>query len=492
MSLNEFLPLYKRHSSKIHARKTPGSDYKYTLSSVWDVSFEKLTENSTRLLNLPSFFEPGSVSEEILLQGSQSIVDEFAFLSDEMDVGDASEELLRAALINRAGVSPTLSIHSLVQSAARTRLIETQTAEYFDAAVHLLRWGFPDHSSTDIGHQIAAWGRCEKCLPHVYHLVQLAKHEGKNPGDRQQYANLLLRCSWYLYESEMYTIARGMVEQAISIFEDTTSLEYASAIDLGGLIDLDLAQPAQALEPFTRALEIRKANLGSDDPFIAYSLNNVALAYTELGELDLALAAHREAIRLRLKANSNRIGNSYSNISSLLLRMGRPEEAEQSLAKCPALKDFSDETFLSTGNPRFSGDMVLLSRIRLAQGRLPDALRLASKALEFRRKLLGNRLKTCDSQYDVASMLLKDGHIISAMQLLQDVVGISETFVEGDGQRARALYTLSKVYAVRDMLAESTACREKAVALRSLLRPDLKDAPFEEEELSKLCLWMLW
>ncbi|KID83644.1 Tetratricopeptide-like helical, partial [Metarhizium majus ARSEF 297] len=286
-----------------------------------------------------------------------------------------------------------------------------------------------------------------------------------------------------------------MVEQAISIFEDTTSLKYASAIDLGGLIDLDLAQPAQALEPFTRALEIRRANPGSDDPSIAYSLNNVALAYTELGELDLALAARREAILLRLKANSNRIGNSYSNISSLLLRMGRPEEAEQSLAKCPALKDFSDETFLSTGNPRFSGDMVLLSRIRLAQGRLPDALRLASKALEFRRKLLGNRLKTCDSQHDVASVLLKDGHIISAMrvlrQLLQDVVGISETFVKGHGQRARALYTLSKAYEARDMLAESTACKEKAVALRSLPRPDLKDAPFEEEEFSKLCLWML-
>ncbi|KID61280.1 Tetratricopeptide-like helical, partial [Metarhizium hybridum] len=155
-------------------------------------------------------------------------------------------------------------------------------------------------------------------------------------------------------------------------------------------------------------------------------------------------------------------------------------------------KDFSDETFLSTGNPRFSGDMVLLSRIRLAQGRFPDALRLASKPLEFRRKLLGNRLKTCDSQHDVASMLLKDGHIISAMQLLQDVVGISETFFEGDGQRARALCTLLKVYTAGGMLAESTACREKAVTLRSFLRLDLKDAPFEEEEFSKLCLWMLW
>jgi tetratricopeptide (TPR) repeat protein len=212
----------------------------------------------------------------------------------------------------------------------------------------------------------------------------------------------------------MYIVARGMVEQAISTFQDKTTLEYASAIDLGGLIDLDLAQPEKALEPFTRALEIRKTILGQEDPFIAYSLNNIALAYTEMGKLELAFATHNEAIRLRLKANSDRIGNSYSNMSSLLLRMGRPDEAEEMLAKCPSLKDFTDETFLSTGNPRFSGDMVLLSRIRLVQGRPTDALRLASKALAFRQKLLGNRLKTCDSQYDVACMLWDMGHVSSA------------------------------------------------------------------------------
>lgn len=212
----------------------------------------------------------------------------------------------------------------------------------------------------------------------------------------------------------MYNVAKDMVQQAISTFDKPTSLEYASAIDLDGLIDMDLAQPSKALETFQVALEVRKSMLGSEDPFVAYSLNNIALAYTEMGELELALAAHKEAIRLRLQVNSDRIGNSYSNLSSLLLRLNRPDEAEQMLSKCPALKDFNDDTFLGTGNPRFSGDMVLLSRIRLAQGRPTDALRLASKALAFRRQLLGNRLKTCDSQYDVASILLEDGHISSA------------------------------------------------------------------------------
>jgi hypothetical protein len=85
------------------------------------------------------------------------------------------------------------------------------------------------------------------------------------------------------------------------------------------------------------------------------------------------------------------------------------------LKSCPSLKDFTDDTFLKTGNPRFSGDMVLLSRIRRAQNRLDDAIRLSSKALAFRQRLLGNRLKTCDSLYDVASLLHIQGNIASAM-----------------------------------------------------------------------------
>ena len=206
-----------------------------------------------------------------------------------------------------------------------------------------------------------------------------------------------------------------MVKAAIQTFQDQTTLAFASAIDLSGLIDLDMNKPEEALVPFRQALEIRKQRLGPKDPLIASSLNNIALSYTEMGKLAEAYATHEEAIQIRLDSQSDRIGNSYSNMSSLLLRMGKPDEAEEMLKRCPSLKDFTDETFVKTGNPRFSGDMVLLSRIRLQQGRMDEAMRLASKALNFRQKLLGNRLKVCDSLYDVASLMEKQGKSASAM-----------------------------------------------------------------------------
>jgi hypothetical protein len=48
----------------------------------------------------------------------------------------------------------------------------------------------------------------------------------------------------------MSFVARGIIEQAISTFEDTTSRAYARAIDLGGLSDLHWAWSAKALAPF--------------------------------------------------------------------------------------------------------------------------------------------------------------------------------------------------------------------------------------------------
>ncbi|KAK4156149.1 hypothetical protein C8A00DRAFT_30961 [Chaetomidium leptoderma] len=168
-------------------------------------------------------------------------------------------------------------------------------------------------------------------------------------------------------------MAKKRVEQAISSFDDATTL------DLGGPIDLGLARTSHTLEPSKLALGIRNANLSPEDPIVACSLGNIALAGTETGSLDLARAAQQEAIALRLKASSDRIGNSYSSTFSLLLQ---PREI---LAWCSSLKDVADETVFGTPSPRFSGDTALLLRIQpRAQGRPVDTLRLASKARRFR------------------------------------------------------------------------------------------------------------
>jgi tetratricopeptide (TPR) repeat protein len=142
--------------------------------------------------------------------------------------------------------------------------------------------------------------------------------------------------------------------------EEKDSLIYASATMLHGLIELDTNNVQKALESFLLAFAIRRPLMDPDDAFIASSLNALSIAYTELGDVDKALETGQRAIDIRLRTKSDRIGNSYSNMASTLMRMGKADEAEEMLKRCPSLKDFTDETFLQTGNPRFSGCVLVV------------------------------------------------------------------------------------------------------------------------------------
>lgn len=86
LRLQDFLPLYERNRTKIDARKAPGEDYEHTLRTVWYVSFEKLTEDSTRLLNVLAFLEPDNIAEDLFLNGFKDVDDMYSFLSDEMEL----------------------------------------------------------------------------------------------------------------------------------------------------------------------------------------------------------------------------------------------------------------------------------------------------------------------------------------------------------------------------------------------------------------------
>lgn len=159
----------------------------------------------------------------------------------------------------------------------------------------------------------------------------------------------------HLYERELYSLANTFLDSGLEVLDRKDELSYASACTLRGLIELDTLEAQKALKSFVEGLAVRERLLPADDAFIASSLNAISLAYTELGQMTEAEETGRRAIQIRLETKSDRIGNSYSNMASTLLRMGKHEEAELTLARCPALKDFTDETFLRSGNPRFAG-----------------------------------------------------------------------------------------------------------------------------------------
>ncbi|RHZ68953.1 hypothetical protein CDV55_102531 [Aspergillus turcosus] len=489
--LHKFLAWYERNAASIDSKSARNMDYSHTLATVWEMSLEKLSGNAKALHMLLSFLDPDCVQESLLREESGSVENpELEFLQDEMEILDAEELLLQAGLVQKSEENEVLSIHRLVQTAVIRRMSDKEREAYFGAVVDILFPTFPDTYSAELGHQVASWTRCERSLPRLQHLVKQNEGFKVYVGNNQKFAELLLRCCWYLYERENYSIARTYIEAAMGVFSKRSTLAYASAVELQGLIELDLGHPQLALESFQQAHNCRAALLPANDSFLAASFVEIGLAYTEIGDLEKAHKHLQRSIDIRLEAKSDRIGNSYSNMASLLLRMGKPDSAEEMLKRCPSLKDFTDDTFLKTGNLRFSGDMVLLARIRMAQGLHDDALRLASKALMFRRECLGERLKVCDSLYQVADILQYRGNSASAIQLLVECAKISEALPESEGQRhlARALFKLSKVFESQGCIQMSAEYMEHAVSVKdSISKRDGCASDF-----AGLVPWMLW
>lgn len=113
-----------------------------------------------------------------------------------VSLGDAEQELLKTALIDKSNEEPVLSVHRLVQAAVIRRLNQVEHSKFVDVIVRILNWGFPDTWSQDIGHQFQFWTKCEKCLPHVSNLVKQINGYSISPSNSELYGELLLRCSW--------------------------------------------------------------------------------------------------------------------------------------------------------------------------------------------------------------------------------------------------------------------------------------------------------
>src|SRR5205823_988225 len=76
-------------------------------------------------------------------------------------------------------------------------------------------------------------------------------------------------------------------------------LVVATLLNRLGHALMSLAHPRDAIPLFAKALETRKARLGADRQETLWSMHDLAVAYREIGQLDLALTLHEETLKLR-------------------------------------------------------------------------------------------------------------------------------------------------------------------------------------------------
>lgn len=175
------------------------------------------------------------------------------------------------------------------------------------------------------------------------------------------------------------------------------------------------------------------------------------------------------------------------------LRAGQPDAALTALQKCWQLQGLTEEQIAQSKYPKHSGDIVLLSRIKYAQGLKTEAQELASRTISIRRGHFGDKgPRVADSMFIVARMLEDSGEMVLAAKLLRGIVDMGKDFPEMQGHLARALWFLARV---EERMGDGRRVEELRVEARAV-RDGIQGREVADENTDDsfmgLIEWMLW
>jgi len=273
-------------------------------------------------------------------------------------------------------------------------------------------------------------------------------------------------------------------------------LGAADTIRLMGDYEGSKGHYEQAIATYQRALNILQ-ELG-EHAKTGTVLNNMAINFTNEGKLDRAEQLYRQAKTHFEEAGDKRnTATAVANIADIAYLRGNLPEAVKLYEQSMEL-----EAQLDSGEPGY--DMYRLADLKLAQGQVQDAYRLAQQAIEAIRPIqgasqyltgamtvLGDALKAQgdlpgarqqyqsaldirqqmgemdlvgESQVDLADLALEEGHPDQSEPLLRPAIAEFEK-EKGDPDAASAYIILSRALLMQGKLEEARKAIRRATEL---------------------------
>jgi CHAT domain-containing protein/tetratricopeptide (TPR) repeat protein len=217
----------------------------------------------------------------------------------------------------------------------------------------------------------------------------------------------------------------------------------------------------RARRHYVRAREIRDATLPADHPDRARALGLVANVEYRLGRLDTAQSLYRQAdaiLSARDPVSRTALVNR-SNLGSLLLALGDPDEAQRILEGV-----FAERSRLLPNHIQIAGAVMNLATAHFMKGHHDEALRLCAVAdSSFLRQ--GDRANRIRAYTTWAEFLAVTGRADEARQRYRLAVQYAEELTDaGDARRATALDGAGAFHLAQGELAEARRLLERAAA----------------------------
>jgi tetratricopeptide (TPR) repeat protein len=385
-SLIDYLNLYQtERTAFLKQRGELNSGHPESVAITFSLSFEKVKKANfiaSELLCFCAFLHAEGIPEEIFTEAASFLGPVLSSIATRpLELSKAIAELRKYSLVYRNSETRTLSMHRLVQTVLKDGMTEEERRQWAESVVFTINKVFPKP-------EFKTWSSCHRYFPHAQACTMLI---GQWNIDLMEAANLLYRVGHYLQECARYEEAEPLYRRALAIDKKQFGAEHPYiATTLNNLALLYTAQGRyEEAEPLYReVLTIDEKTLGKEHPHVAAVLNNLADFYLYLHKYEeakpLYLRAHTIAEKT-LGKEHHYTATIMSNLASLYHAQGNYNEAEKLYLQALAI----DERVLGPQHPEVATDCNNLGECYHARARFPEAEQLYLRALQIYEHVLG-------------------------------------------------------------------------------------------------------
>jgi len=296
------------------------------------------------------------------------------------------------------------------------------------------------------------------------------------PGEQQQLnqaQELFDRGSELSKKKESQGKATRLVKQSLAIRERILGKEHAQTMMTANAVGQSLTaqgQYATAQPYFERVLKVYKRFLG-DHPLTATLHGNLAFVLEEQEKLDQAQQNYEQALRILKEKRGREHVSTINVVNRLAVLHASQGEYDAAIPYQEWAVEVYSKAFGESAES--AGSMMILGRLHKRARNYPEAVSQFQKALEIRKKILGEKdPATALSLHEIGVLQSIQQDYQAARRSLEEAVAIrKEVLGEEDFSTAMSLSDLGIVHSSLGDYEAARACHEEALAIRSKLFP---------------------
>ncbi|KAF2120273.1 hypothetical protein BDV96DRAFT_642115 [Lophiotrema nucula] len=393
LSFEEFLRFWEKDTMRRGLYPKDTGDQGKNIYTTW--AFEDLSSEGQCLVDMLSFMDPDRIQESILDVGHSP--EDLAGLelqdypNNALSFIDARTELAKSSLVRRNIKLKEVSIHRLVQDAARTRMTSERRTIVVRGVVELLFRAWPFGI---FDYNTVRWQTCELIFPHICFLMSHVQ-----PSDKSNLGNVRVKFAKLLTDAGWYYLERGNVLESLPFQEMAQKLlDPSDSTEMIILADIHFCQAevhiytANAAKGLPHAEETWKIMQSHDKPDyrLPQSHNEMCEALLHLERFDEAIE-HAESAATGYFALNDPEHYPFFSLYMKAFCYWRQEKNTDAAQVLEELLEWRYKTYGLNDTESFKTGLAMLTlgNVRESQGRLEEALDLHLKAYDQYTVTLG-------------------------------------------------------------------------------------------------------